>query len=98
MHKYCFELYKSERYDLNDPDHIKLMKRFNTKSVTKDELFRYLGIRATSNDKNINDEEIAALYSDPKTMILAADNATCDVINCFMTKVQIGEKYISRAN
>ena len=31
-------------------------------------------------------------------MILAADNATCDVINCFMTKVQIGEKYISRAN
>jgi hypothetical protein len=31
-------------------------------------------------------------------MILAADNATCDVINCIMAKVQVGDKYNSVAN
>ena len=36
MHQNCFELLISERYDKNDPDHIKIMKNFNTKKVDKD--------------------------------------------------------------
>ena len=36
----------------------------------------------------ISDEEIANIFSDKDAMILAADNATCDQINCFMAKVQ----------
>ena len=41
---------------------------------------------------NITDDEIAAIFSDKKAMILAADNATCDQINCFMARVQAGDQ------
>ena len=30
----------------------------------------------------ISDQEIANIFSDKSAMILAADNATCDQINC----------------
>ena len=36
----------------------------------------------------ILDEEIANIFSDKRAMILAADNATCDQINCYMARVQ----------
>lgn len=81
MHKNCFELLISERYDKNDLEHIEMMKNLNTKKVNKDDLYRYLGKRSSLN-KTITDEEIANIFSDKDSMILAADNATCDQINC----------------
>ena len=81
MHKNCFELLISERYDKNDLEHIELMKNLNTKKVNKDDLYKYLGKRSSLN-KTITDEEIANIFSDKDSMILAADNATCDQINC----------------
>lgn len=63
------------------------MKNFNTKKVKKDDLYRYLGDRSSTNMK-ISDNEIANIFSNKEAMILAADNATCDQINCFMAKVQ----------
>ena len=71
----------SERYDKNDLEHIEMMKNLNTKKVNKDDLYRYLGKRSSLN-KTITDEEIANIFSDKDSMILAADNATCDQINC----------------
>ena len=41
---------------------------------------------------NITDEEIASIFSNKDAMILAADNATCDQINCFMARVQSSGK------
>lgn len=38
MHETCFELLVSERQDKSDPEHIKMMKNFNTKKVNKDQL------------------------------------------------------------
>ena len=38
MHNTCFELLLSERYVKDDPNHIKMMKNFNTKNINKDEL------------------------------------------------------------
>ena len=81
MHKNCFELLISERYDKNDLEHIEMMKNLNTKKVNKDDLYKYLGKRSSLN-KTITDEEIANIFSDKDSMILAADNATCDQINC----------------
>ena len=38
MHNTCFELLLSERYVKDDPNHIKMMKNFNTKNINKNEL------------------------------------------------------------
>ena len=46
----------------------------------------------------ITDDYIAEKFSDPNTMILAADNATCDHINSFMTTCQTGNQKIYYAN
>ena len=73
------------------------MKNLNTKCIDKDELYKYLGKRAATNN-DITDESIADIFSDPDAMILAADNKTCDQINSFMAKVQIGESEILKAN
>ena len=91
MHETCFELLLSERYVKDDVEHIKMMKNFNTKTIKIDDLCRQLGERDSSN-MNITDDEIAAIFSDKKAMILAADNATCDQINCFMARVQAGDQ------
>ena len=47
---------------------------------------------------NITDESIAEQFSDPDTMILAADNATCYQINSFMSTCQTGQQKIYNAN
>lgn len=52
-----------------------------------------MGDRAATN-MNITDDYIAEKFSDPNTMILAADNATCDHINSFMTTCQTGNQKI----
>ena len=38
MHKNCFELLTSERYDKSDQNHIEMMKNLNTKKVIKEDL------------------------------------------------------------
>ena len=91
MHQNCYELLISERYDKSDQDHIKMMKNFNTKKVNKDELYEYLGKRSSTNTQ-IPDEEIANILSNKDAMILAADNASCDQINCFMARVQCNDQ------
>ena len=46
----------------------------------------------------ISDEEIANIFSDKDAMILAANNATCDQINCFMARVQGDNTKVYTAN
>ena len=38
MHTNCFELIESERYNKNNPKHIEIMSRLNTKDISYDEL------------------------------------------------------------
>ena len=38
MHKNCFELITSERYDKSDQNHIEMMKNLNTKKIKKEDL------------------------------------------------------------
>ena len=89
MHTHCYELLESERFDKSDQKHIDLMTQLNYKLTNKTDLCVYLGERAATNMK-IKDTEIAEHFSDPQSMILAADNATCDHINSFMASFQEG--------
>ena len=73
-----------------------MMKNFNTKKVYKDDLYRYLGKRSSTNI-DVTDDEIASIFSDKDSMILAADNATCEQINSFMARCQHGESKIYNA-
>ena len=38
MHTNCFELIESERYNKNNPKHIEIMSRLNTKDISYDDL------------------------------------------------------------
>jgi hypothetical protein len=38
MHQNCFELIESERYNKDNPKHIKMMNKLNTKDLSFDEL------------------------------------------------------------
>ena len=80
MHNTCFELIESERYNKDNPKHINIMSRLNTKDISFDELSIYLADRCSTN-YHITDEEIAKIFSHKNNMILAAENQQCDVIN-----------------
>ena len=38
MHQNCYELLKSERYNEDNPQHIIMMDKLNSKTLTQDEL------------------------------------------------------------
>ena len=89
MHNTCFELIESERYNKNNPRHIEIMARLNTKDISFDELSAYLAKRCSTN-YHISDEEIAQIFSNRNNMILAAENEQCDIINNYMADIQHG--------